>query len=146
MLLDHPATVLHNNAVQLHPESRYIISHRNSSVVTPQVHLMTTEAAIANPCYRGTPKPPSLMATLKQAAIATDIIDSEIIDAPAFERSDLFLANNEVMKNDVSHRNPSVANKIEASMATPEATIATPATEEQRPQWPPVTQLLQHTT
>ena len=49
-----------------------------------------------------------------------------MIDAPAFEHSHLFLADNEMMKNDVPHRNPSVANRIQASRATSEASMATP--------------------
>ena len=61
-----------------------------------------------------------------EAAIANDITDREMIDEPAFERSHLFLANNEMMKSDVLHRNPSVANIIQASMATTEASMATP--------------------
>ena len=47
---------------------------------------------------------------MKQVAIVTNIIDCEMIDAPTFERSYLFLAENEVMKNNVSYQYPSVAN------------------------------------
>ena len=46
--------------------------------------------------------PEAGMAT-PEAVIANDITGREMIDATAFERSHLFLADNEMMKNDVSH-------------------------------------------
>ena len=65
-----------------------------------------------------------------EAAKAYDVADREMIDAEAFDHSQLFLADHEVMKNDVSHRNPSVANLNLTSTATP--IVAPTAT----PLWP----------
>ena len=56
------------------------------------------------------------MAT-RQVAQATDIPKHEMIDTSAFDRSQLFIADNDLMTNDVSHQNTSVA-PCSASMAT----------------------------
>ena len=84
------------NAVQLHPESIHIISHE------------TRQASMAT----------------RQAAQATDIPEHEMIDMSAFERSQLLIADSDLMTNNVSHQNTSLVPQP-ASMVTHLTSMAT---------------------
>ena len=73
-----------------------------------------------------------------EAAIANDVTDHGMIDVSTFDHSQLFLADNEVMKNDLSHQNTftvaqqNVDNRCTTQTVTPKRSTTPCYRENQR--------------